>query len=105
MNGCKKCPAYESCTVTYRGSSCAAIRWSFGLEEDPEIITNADKIRAMSDVELAALFARILTDEYAADCEYELTAVQLRALHERLYQPWMRWLQQPAEATQKNLII
>ena len=105
MNGCKKCPAYERCTVTYRGSSCAAIRWSFGLEEDPEIITNADKIRAMSDVELAAFFARTFTDEYASRFDHELTAVQLRALHERIYQAWMRWLIQPAEATQKNLII
>lgn len=36
MNGCKKCPAYAKCTETYRGSGCAALRWTYGLEDDPE---------------------------------------------------------------------
>lgn len=37
MNGCKKCPAFAKCTETYRGSGCAAMRWTYGLEDDPEI--------------------------------------------------------------------
>lgn len=53
MKGCKNCPAYAKCTVTYRGSSCAALRSTYGIDSDPELITNADKIRAMSDEELA----------------------------------------------------
>lgn len=53
MNGCKKCPAFAKCTVTYRGSNCAALRATYGLDNDPEIVTNADRIRAMSDEELA----------------------------------------------------
>lgn len=52
MKGCKKCPAFAKCTVTYRGSACAALRWTYGIDTDPEIITNADRIRAMSDKEL-----------------------------------------------------
>lgn len=53
MNGCKNCPAYAKCTVSYRGSACAALRHTYGLDNDPEIVTNADRIRAMSDEELA----------------------------------------------------
>ena len=52
MNGCHKCPAYGNCTVNYRGSACAAVRYSHGIAEDPEILTNGDKIRAMTDDEL-----------------------------------------------------
>lgn len=51
MKGCKNCPAFAKCTVTYRGSGCAALRSTYGVETDPEIITNADRIRAMDDVE------------------------------------------------------
>lgn len=53
MKGCKNCPAYAKCTVTYRGSACSALRSTYGIDTDPEIITNADRIRAMSDEELA----------------------------------------------------
>ena len=49
MKGCKNCPTYSKCTVTYRGSACAALRGTYGLDNDPEIITNADRIRDMSD--------------------------------------------------------
>lgn len=53
MKGCKSCPAYAKCTVTYRESACAALRGTYGIDNDPEIITNADRTRAMSDGELA----------------------------------------------------
>lgn len=53
MKGCKNCPAFAKCTVTYRGSGCAALRSTYGVETDPEIITNADRIRGMDDNELA----------------------------------------------------
>ena len=49
MNGCKNCPAYAKCTVTYRCSACAALRSTYGLDNYPEIpMTNADLIDAMS---------------------------------------------------------
>ena len=53
MKGCSKCPAHDKCTVTYRGSSCQVIRWSYGIDSDPEIVTNGDKIRSMTDEDLA----------------------------------------------------
>lgn len=53
MKGCKNCPAFAKCTVTYRGSGCAALRSTYGVETDPEIITNADRIRAMDDKEIS----------------------------------------------------
>ena len=59
MKGCKNCPAYAKCTVTYRGSACAALRSTYGLGNDPEFTTNADRIRAMSDKELARFLAEV----------------------------------------------
>lgn len=55
MKVCKNCPAFPKCTVTYRSLACAAVRYTYGLESDPEIKTNADRIRAMSDEELAKM--------------------------------------------------
>lgn len=57
MNGCNQCPAYAKCTVSYRGSACAALRRTYGLDTDQEIVTNADRIRAMSDENLAYFLA------------------------------------------------
>lgn len=59
-SGCKTCPAYAKCTATYRGSRCAALRDSYGLN-DP--LTNADRIRDMSDEELATFLS-----EWAERC-------------------------------------
>lgn len=47
----RNCPAYGKCLTLYRGSRCKEIRESYGLG-DP--LTNADRIRSMSDEELAA---------------------------------------------------
>lgn len=51
-SGCEQCPAHENCKNIYRGSACAATRYSYGVDFDP--LTNADRIRAMTDEELAA---------------------------------------------------
>ena len=59
MKGCKNCPAYAKCTVTYRGSSCAALRSTYGIDSDPELITNADRIRGMDDEELAVFLSAV----------------------------------------------
>ena len=66
--------------------------------EKPE--TNADRIRAMSDRELAYFLA----DKYVAEsCHrlndegYEPTATQIEAIKHTLYCTWMNWLRQPAE--------
>lgn len=83
MKGCENCPAYAKCTVTYRGSACAALRGTYGIDDDPEIKTNADCIRAMSDERMAAdllpLLSHILED--GVPCEELL----------------LDWLQRPAE--------
>lgn len=83
MKGCKNCPAFAKGTVTYRGSGCAALRSTYGVETDPEIITNADRIRKMSDDELAKFLATKLNDDFYGCPDLIL-----------------QWLQQPAEEEQ-----
>lgn len=64
-SGCKNCPERIGCFANYRGSECAAKRDKLGLD-DP--LTNADRIRGMSDAELAhemALIAGWNRREYA----------------------------------------
>lgn len=93
MNGCKFCPAHEKCSVTYRGSSCAAIRYHYGLENDPEIVTNGDRIRAANDEQLASLL-------YAWDCVKGTCAASDFCENSGIIgckENILAWLQQPAE--------
>lgn len=62
--------------------------------------TNADRIRAMTDEELAVF----LSERYAKESVlrvresgYEPTATEIKELTVRLYMTWLRWLKQPAE--------
>lgn len=90
MKGCNKCPAFAKCTVSYRGSACDALRASYGVDSDPEIITNADKIRAMTDGKLAKCLALTIAyctsvlcdDKYVLSDEYvcKITDILLRML-------------------------
>lgn len=86
MKGCKNCPAYAKCTVTYRGSACSALRSTYGIDTDPEIITNADRIRAMSDEELAEYLCGLT---YCCECEHRDTC--------NGEDGYLKWLRQPAE--------
>ena len=89
MKGCKNCPAYAKCTVTYRGSACAALRGTYGIDSDPEIITNADRIRAMTDEEL---------DMFLRNVKNRARIISLGNKIELLKELVnMDWLQQPAE--------
>ena len=93
MKGCKNCPAYAKCTVTYRGSACAALRGTYGVDDDPEIVTNADCIRAMSDEELA---------EFLAEEQYRIANVIFQTAgygleKQAIYARRLDWLQQPAK--------
>lgn len=63
MKGCKNCPAYRKCEVTYRSSACEALRASYEVHSDPEVVTNADKIRSMTDEELA-----VFLDKFSSRC-------------------------------------
>ena len=80
MKGCKNCPAYAKCTVTYRGSACAALRGTYGLDSDPEIITNADRIRAMSDEELRTFSSELTFVSVVSmkKTEYVITSVLIQ---------------------------
>lgn len=86
MKGCKNCPAYAKCTVTYRGSACAALRSTYGIDTDPEIITNADHIRSMSDEELLDFMKKSVANAYM--CKIMRTEPMFLTLE---------WLQQPEE--------
>ena len=97
MKGCKNCPAYAKCTVTYRGSACAALRGTYGLDSDPEIITNADYIRAMSDEELAAFLERVHVDPCSACCDNLYWCRRNNAPEPICKNHFLEWLQQPAE--------
>lgn len=104
MKGCKNCPAFAKCTVTYRGPGCAALRSTYGVETDPEIITNADRIRAMDDKELA----EFLMECNPANCQQCAFSYGWRcdpdredySDAEKCTEGRKRWLQQPAEEEQ-----
>ena len=55
---------------------------------DRTINTNADKIRAMSDEELAKVMERMLGCPITGDC---------KKMSEDCNDCWLEWLQQPAE--------
>lgn len=62
--------------------------------------TNADRIRATSDEELADFMTRRNVTESClrlADEGYMPTEEQKQVIYDSLYPVWMEWLQQPAE--------
>ena len=71
-SGCKNCPAFAKCIVTYRSSACAALRYTYGLDNDP--MTNADHIRTMTDEELCEFLYLYkfcdMCEEGCAECHY-----------------------------------
>ena len=94
-SGCKSCPAYPKCTVAYRGSACAALRDTYGLG-DP--MTNAQKIRAMSDEELAGRMEAICISSICGIvCGGECNALPslTKSASERCKEIILEWLQQP----------
>lgn len=90
MKGCRNCPAYAKCTVTYRGSACAALRGTYGIDSDPEIVTNADRIRAMSDEELAWELMTWRLDAVARNHGVE-------GVYPDTQKEILKWLHQPAK--------
>lgn len=90
MKGCKDCPVYEKCEVTYRSSACEALRASYEVHSDPEVVTNADKIRSMTDEELAELLERCEGEGYQ---DSSITPTNEYGYHMDM----LEWLKQPAE--------
>ena len=69
-------------------------------EQDAKVVTNGERIRAMSDEELAQFLAERSVNEYTVSllCKDDaLTAVQIEAQKHRIYCAFMKWLKQPAE--------
>lgn len=99
MKGCKDCPAFAKCTATYRGAGCAALRWTYGLDTDPEIITNADQIRAMNDLALADQL--VVQIDGLETCRMYLSAPvgKLWISRTAAREANLKWLQQPADET------
>ena len=67
---------------------------------ESKIKTNADRIRAMSDGELAWFLAEMYANEAvlrARDSGHEPTATEIKAVTERLYYTWVRWLKQDVQ--------
>lgn len=96
MKGCKKCPAFAKCTVTYRSSGCEALRWTYGIDTDPEIITNADRIREMSDEELCGTIytmQKALCIHFAKALGFPIEELKF----EEDAPDILEWLQQPAK--------
>ncbi len=100
MKGCKNCPAYAKCTVTYRGSACSALRSTYGIDTDPEIITNADRIRDMSDEELAnTMYSNPIFIVCDAVCKGDCAAIYTLndTKEDACKRKILEWLRQPAE--------
>ena len=95
-SGCKNCPAYKKCTAQYRSSRCAHNRATYGVESDP--FTNADRIRAMSDEELASWAKKQIGCgagffPCGVVCNNKCEAHSPEECRTRI----MEWLKQPAE--------
>lgn len=100
---CPKCDGFGHISVVgensisgYQCDECCGT----GQIEVP--MTNADRIRAMTDEELADFMTRRNVTESClrlADKGYTPTEEQKQALYDSLYPVWMQWLQQPAEET------
>ena len=94
-SGCKNCPVKPCETMNYRGSTCSVQRAKLGLG-DPK--TKADRIRAMSDEELAASLAKTIIDAILhahnmAEASKDVPAEMI----ENLAEEYLEWLKQPAE--------
>ena len=69
------------------------------------VMTNADRIRAMDDEELANFLAERNVNESTVlllDADNSLTATQIEALTRRVYYNLLWWLKQPADMRGDN---
>lgn len=97
MKGCKDCPAFAKCVERYRGSGCAALRGTYGLDSDPEIITNADRIRAMSDEKLAEELVIEIEGLFPSLVYVPLATGNIYISRDKAEKEMLEYLQQPAE--------
>lgn len=102
-SGCKNCPAYQKCTAQYMSSRCAHNRATYGVESDP--FTNADRIRAMSDEELALFVRAIISTQDCPmdgmDCD-DCFFKEVCWHESEWYGKEVEWIKQPADDTQNG---
>ena len=93
-SGCKNCPVKPCHTLHYRGSYCAEQRAKHSLG-DP--MTNADRIRAMRDEELADWLARTQIANVSEALEVaKIPYEQEDGIKDEVAKECLEWLQQPA---------
>ena len=82
MDKCRGCEAFPKCTAqAYGDVTCRYLRFSYGMDDRTET-NNADRIRAMSDEELADVLREFATKPMQGS--------------------FLKWLQQPAETSIKD---
>lgn len=92
---CERCKKYEDCCT---GSG---LTWPCGAY-DPKYITNADRIRSMSDEDLAGFIEQCENDEgpnvcrYLPECDDDLDN-DIVIPKERCGGCYLYWLRQPAK--------
>ena len=96
----KNCPIV-GCRVECGSVPCKSLRKTFGIDDEPQKRkTNADRIRAMSDEELAELFGAILHEREIIIIEklhkqgIEARLVEAPGL---AFNAHLEWLKQPVE--------
>ena len=94
------CPNANCRTPIYTGKCSKACIEKYSKEIGIKPQTNADRIRAMSDDELAHFMAERNVNESTLlllNEGHSLTATQIEALKHRIYCACMQWLKQPAD--------
>ena len=96
-SGCKNCPV-KPCETLYRGSICLSRRHKLGLG-DP--MTNADRIRAMSDEDLAGFLMKLMHNN--VQCFGEgMFPYHPCPQEQNCKQCGLDWLQQPSREEGKH---
>lgn len=90
MVNCKNCKKYEDC------KSGSGLTWPCGAYA-PKIVTNADRIRAMSDEELAEFFERVHNSPCETCCDNLYWCCRNNAPEPACKNHFADWLRQPAE--------
>lgn len=96
---------YNKNDYCYHSENCEGCNAFVFGKGGKEVPSRADRIRAMSDVELA----RFLADKLATEScnrlnaeRYNPTATEIESIRHTWYCAWKQWLKQPAEGDVNN---
>ena len=93
MKTCHNCACDPVCNHTWNGwETCG--NW---IQKPEKPLTNADRLRAMSDEELAAFLERVHVDPCSACCDNLYWCRRNNAPEPVCKNHFLEWLQQPAE--------